>query len=281
MKKILIVGGSGFIGRNILEIFSKNRNYKILSTFCTKRSNQISNKNIKYLKFDFKSNKNFNKIQEFDPHYIFFLAWNKIPDFSKKRSYINYISTKKFFKKTTNFKSLKSIIYFGSCLEILKSRHNTHNYYFVNAKLNLKRYLNNLFSNSSINVVWLRLFYVYGPYQRGKSLIPSLIDSYKKRKKFKIINPKLKNDYIHIYEIINILRILTSTKNVFKLINVKSNSLFSTGEIANRVNQLFHGMKNKNNITRFVKPTNYLIPISKNKLYKIKISLDKGIKSCM
>ena len=151
----------------------------------------------------------------------------------------------------------------------------------MNAKLNLKRYLNNLFSNSSINVVWLRLFYVYGPYQRSKSLIPSLIDSYKKRKKFKIVNPKLKNDYIHIYEIINILKILISTKNVFKLINVKSKSLFSTGEIANRVNQLFHGKKNKNNITRFAKPTNYLIPISKNKLYKIKISLDKGIKSCL
>src|SRR5210317_1002168 len=110
MKKILIVGGSGFIGRNILEIFSKNKNYNILSTFCTKKSNQILNKNIKYLKFDFKSNKNFNKIKEFDPHYILFLTWSKIPDFSKKQSHINYISTKRFFKKTVNFKSLKSII---------------------------------------------------------------------------------------------------------------------------------------------------------------------------
>jgi len=280
MKKILIVGGSGFIGKNIIETLSKSNKYNILTTFCKTKNDQISKKNIRYLKFDFKTDKNFNKFEEFDPHYIFFLAWNKIPNFSKKVSHTNYISTMKFFEKAKNFKSLKSIVYFGSCLEVLKSRLNYNNYHFVDAKLKLKKDLNNLFYHSSVNIVWLRLFYVYGPFQRLNSLIPSLIDSSIKKKKYDIKNPKLKNDFIHISDIINVLKIIISSKNVFKVINLKTNSLVSVGEVAVRVKELFNNMKiNKKNL-KFDQPSKYPIPISKNRLYKIRISLDKGIKSC-
>jgi len=281
MKKILIVGGSGFIGRNIIKILLKSKKYKILTTFYKKKDNQIVNKNIKYLKFDFKTNKNFDKIQEFDPHFIFFLAWNNIPNFSRKQSNINFISTKNFLKKTKNFLSLKSVIYFGSCWEKLRSRVNKDNHHFVDAKLKLQKYLDKLFNNSSVNVVWLRLFFVYGPHQKSKSLIPSLIDSNRKRKKLNIINPKLKNDFIHVYDIANILKVLISTKNVFKTINLKTNTLVSVSSIEKRVGEIVDNIKIKKKNLIFSQPSKYSIPISKNKVYKCKISLDRGIKSCL
>jgi UDP-glucuronate decarboxylase len=281
MKKILIVGGSGFIGRNIVEILLKSKKYNILATFYQKKNNQIVNKNIKYLKFDFKTNKNFDKIKKFDPHYIFFLAWNNIPNFSKKQSNINFNSSKNFLKRTKNFLSLKSVIYFGSCWEKLRSRVNANNYHFVDAKLKLKKYLDKLFYNSPVNVTWLRIFFVYGPYQKSKSLIPSLIDSNKKGTKINIKNPNLKNDFIHVYDLVNILKILISIKNAFKTIDVKTNTLVSVNSVKKRVNALANNTKIKKKNLIFSKPSKYVIPLSKNKVYRFKISLDKGIKSCL
>ena len=49
MKKILVVGGSGFIGRNIIEILLKSKKYNILATFYQNKNNQID-KNLRVKK---------------------------------------------------------------------------------------------------------------------------------------------------------------------------------------------------------------------------------------
>ena len=64
------------------------------------------------------------------------------------------------------------------------------------------------------------------------------------------------------------------------MINLKTNSLVSVGEVSVRVKELFNNMKIKKKNLKFDQPSKYPIPISKNRLYKIRISLDKGIKSC-
>jgi len=51
MKKILIVGGSGFVGINFIKIFSKSKNYKIYSTLY-KNKNFKKIKGVKYFKGD-------------------------------------------------------------------------------------------------------------------------------------------------------------------------------------------------------------------------------------
>lgn len=50
MKRILICGGSGFIGRNIVENFSKTKNIKIFSTYFKSRKPNI--KNVTWVKVD-------------------------------------------------------------------------------------------------------------------------------------------------------------------------------------------------------------------------------------
>ena len=47
MKKILILGCSGFIGKNLGYHFSKKKNYKVYGTYLTKKPNI---KNIKFYK---------------------------------------------------------------------------------------------------------------------------------------------------------------------------------------------------------------------------------------
>ena len=53
MSKILITGGTGFIGTNFLKILSKK---KVYGTF-HKRKPRIKNKNIKYIKINLEDKK--------------------------------------------------------------------------------------------------------------------------------------------------------------------------------------------------------------------------------
>ena len=57
-KKILICGGTGFIGRNLVENLSKNRNYQVFATYNTTKKIKI--KNVKWIKGDLRKD-NFSK----------------------------------------------------------------------------------------------------------------------------------------------------------------------------------------------------------------------------
>ena len=59
MKKILVCGGSGFIGLNIVKYFA-NKNYKIFATYKTKKPKNT--RRVKWFKSDFNSVKNIKKI---------------------------------------------------------------------------------------------------------------------------------------------------------------------------------------------------------------------------
>jgi len=87
MKKILITGSEGFIGKKLCE-FYKDKNYKIYGSFYKKK--KIKVKEINYIKCNFKYKKEINNlIKKVKPDYIFHLAAKSHPTYSFK----NPIST--------------------------------------------------------------------------------------------------------------------------------------------------------------------------------------------
>ena len=134
---ILITGGSGFIGFNLLKKLSGNKKYKIL-TLSRKKLDKIS-KNIKNLKSDLVlSNSSLNLIKEFSPQIVIHLAWQDIPDYSIKKSQINFLKQKLFFQKINKIDTIKKIIVTGSCSEH-KNKHHLTSKSFVNSKNKIKK----------------------------------------------------------------------------------------------------------------------------------------------
>ena len=102
---------------------------------------------------------------------------------------------------------------FGKCNET--NRINLSNYFsYYKNLLNKKALL--LFQDTPIILIWLRIFYVYGPNQRPNSLIPQIIKSLKEHDNLPDIKfPNNSNDFIYIDDLTKYIEILSKkiTKN--------------------------------------------------------------------
>lgn len=220
--KILVTGATGFIGKNLMKFIDKNNN-----EVCLIGRNLKKKQNLKIINTDiYNLNLSVNKIKKFNPEILIHLAWTDYPNVSKKMSKKNLNGQKKFFSNLLKVKSLKKIIVTGSCFEYgnldgqcKENKKITRYSYFSKAKINTYKFIKKKFSKRC-KIIWLRLFYVYGKYQRKESLIPNLIDSLKKNKKIELKEPFASRDFIYVDEV---------CKLILRFCNISSNGIYNIG----------------------------------------------------
>jgi dTDP-6-deoxy-L-talose 4-dehydrogenase (NAD+) len=210
--KIILTGGTGFIGYPVLKKLVK-LNYEIL--LLSRNTFFINNLKIRNIKLDLN---NFlekkEEIINFKPDVVLHLAWQGIPDYSERTSKLNYNNSFNFLNFVIENTNCKKIIVPGSCWEyndgnILGECSEEIKIYpqkfFSIYKKKLFDELINKAEKKKIIFNWARLFYVYGPNQKKTSIIPTLIDSFLNNKVIKIESPNNKNDFIFIDDVVEIL----------------------------------------------------------------------------
>ncbi len=160
-----------------------------------------------------------SKIQHFDPQIVIHLAWQGIPDFSAQMSLVNLQRSIQFFDFLVQETHCQKIIVSGSCFEYgqfqgpcLESQVSFPNSFFTWAKSSLYSYAAVLCQQKNIELIWFRFFYVYGPGQKRKSLIPTVVDSFLNNTIPPIHNPFNANDFIFVEDIARSLNLALSQK---------------------------------------------------------------------
>lgn len=135
------------------------------------------------------------------------LAWYGIPNFGKKNLDKNYQLSCKILKYI-NLTNIKTVFISGSCFEYGKVygkiSENIKLKYFKNSFGNCKDKIRNLYEKKlkkDKKFFWGRIFYAYGPNQRFNSLIPSIINSIKKKVEFGLRTPMSFRDYIYVDDV--------------------------------------------------------------------------------
>ena len=232
--RILITGSSGFIGSHLIQNF-KNKNFKILALYNKNKPKLFKSKNIRFLKHDIKNFNQISVIKKFKPNIIIHLAWKDIPNFTFKKSLENLNQSINFLNSILNLDSCKKIIVTGTSFE---NNIDKNNFHFVWAKNSLREWLSYKCKEKKIDLGWLRIFYVFGPGQRSKALIPYLYNSFKNNKKPVIKNLFVLNDFIYIDDVINIISKLLKKKLNSKIFEVGSGKLTSVGQICHYVEKI-------------------------------------------
>ena len=280
--KILLSGGSGFIGKNLLKYISQNINYNILAI--GRNLEKIENKNIKQVKLDLnKIEDNFDKIKEFNPDIFLHFAWEGIPNYSEELSKKNYLNTIKIINMIISETTCKKIVSTGSCWE-----YNDGSYVgeckedqLISLNKPFSKYKNKIFTEiynicekKKILFNWLRLFYVYGPGQGKNSIIPLLIDVFKNNKKININYPSNKNDFIFIDDVVSIIEKFILNNYSSGIYNVGTGKSTSISTILKIIDNSINGndMISKKYLNEiYVKKSNQNFYASTKKL---KMSLD-------
>ena len=215
MKKniIVITGGAGFVGTNIINLFLKNTKYKIISIdnySSGLKKNHIKNKRVNYIKEDtkniyqiLKNSKSINSIFHFGEFARIYQSFVKMSECINSNS----IGTNAVFNYC--LKNKIKLIYSATSAS-LGNKGNDKNlspYSFTKAKNielleNLKKWF-----NFKYEVIYF--YNVYGPCQISKGEMATVIgifeDHYKSKKPLPIVKPgNQTRRFTHIYDTVEI-----------------------------------------------------------------------------
>jgi len=239
-NKIIITGGAGFVGSNLINLFLKKTKYKIISIDNYSsgfKKNHIKNKRVTYLRGDtrnissiLKNSKNINAIfhfGEFARIYQSFLKMNECIN-------SNSIGTNAVFNYC--LKNKIKLIYSATSAS-LGNRGNDKNlspYAFTKAKnLELLENLKKWF-NFKYEVIYF--YNVYGPNQISRGDMATVIgifeDHYKSNKPIPVVKPGTQTRrFTHIYDTVEICY-LAWKKNLCRHYSISSNMSYSIFDVA-------------------------------------------------
>ena len=225
-EKILILGGTGFIGYHLAkEALSRGFQVSSLSKNAPIKKRYL--KKVKYIIADI-SDKNFIKKKIKDNfQYVVNLAGyvdhsNKIKTY--KSHYLGCKNISNFFLK----KNIKKFIQVGSSMEYgtVKSPQKENfeckpKSFYGKAKFLSTKYLLNLYAKKKFPVTILRLYQVYGPYQDLNRFIPIVINSCKYNRNFPCSHGRQSRDFLYIDDLIKVFfLILKNLKTEGEIFNI-------------------------------------------------------------
>ena len=300
-KKIIILGASGFIGKNIAIELSKNKNFEVTGTYF---KNKSSIKNVRMLYANLTLKKDSNKLIQGKDIVIQAAATTSGAKDIISRPYIhvndNAIINSMVTRSCFDFK-IKHVIFFSCSIMYSPNSNkpqkekdfnpkNIYDGYFGAAHMKIfVEKMCEFYSKLGINKYTIvRHSNVYGPYDKfsleKSHVFAATIKKVLSSKKLIIWGDgKEKRDLIYISDLVNFVKkAIKKQKNKFGLYNIGSGKLISINDLAKKIIKISkRNVIKENDLSKKTLKTCICLDCSKaqNELeWRPKINLDLGIK---
>ncbi len=230
MKKILITGASGFIGKSLVKEF-KDDNFKIFSF--SSKDGDISLENT------------WNKMP--NANYLIHLAgktfvpdsWGNPKNFLDINSYSLFNAIKYCKENNCKLIYLSSFIYGNKNMAIDEESELSPQNPYALSKLIGENICNFYRRVDKLNVIILRPFNIFGIGQKESFLIPKLIKQIKNGDKIIVMDTKPRRDYLYIKDLTNAIKKSLFYKGNSHIFNVGSGVSHSVEDVINILQKLF------------------------------------------
>ena len=251
--KILVTGGSGFIGSHLVKALVK-RGYHVAIT--TKYESVYENirlfeiwKKLTVIECDLRYSNTINKINDFKPSIVFHLAaYNDV-----KGSFTNYqealesnvIGTSNLLE---NLKNYKQFIYVSSSevygyqdnKKLFSEKMKTHPI----SPYSIGKYSGELYAQMHMShmkkpIKIVRPFNVFGETQSNKAVIPELIEKFIRNETVKITKGKQTREFNYVGNTVNFLMEVAKNKNFFnEIVNISEGKEITIRLLAEKIKKI-------------------------------------------
>lgn len=177
---------------------------------------------------------------EFAPEAIVHLAWEGIPDFGRERCLKNLTDQAAFFRSVLTVSPLRRVVVAGTCSEYGDLTGRSPGMIevspvddFGRAKDALHRMLRAACDKSQVDLIWFRIFYVYGPGQRRESLIPSILHQLRSGRDAGVSNPDNAHDFVFVSDVAAAFRLAVESQGGPAVVDLGSGDLHRVREVLN------------------------------------------------
>lgn len=186
-------------------------------------------------------------VQKFSPEACIHLAWTGLPDYSLSRCMENFDSSVRLIELLGGMGCQKMFVA-GTCWEYgdlqgqvgeTDAPHATN--LFATFKTALRLVGESLTASRAPDLIWGRLFFVYGPGQRETSLIPSCYRALRKGQVPQVNDPNAVNDFIHVSDVARAIQALIESPGVRGVFNIGSGVPARVGEVCQLVSSCLGG----------------------------------------
>ena len=239
-KKVIVIGGTGFIGYHVAKFFLRKK-YTVISVSRNKPPKKRRIKKVKYLLADITIKKKlYTKLKpHLQTNLIINLGGEVNHNKTLKTFQSHYIGTKNLFEIFCKQK-LDLFVQIGSSLEYGKTKSPHKETFKANpisvyarAKFNATKFLK---KNKNFPSLILRPYQVYGPKQDTNRLIPFTIKNCLRNKRFNCSSGNQFRDFLYIDDFVNALYICSNTKNKnAEIFNIGSGKTYKVKNIINLI----------------------------------------------
>ena len=216
MKKVLITGATGFIGKHVLNPLLENG----FEIYPVKNIDLLNANNIKKL------------FQEQKPNYLLHLAWETTPS-KYWNSELNFewvqasIEILKQFYKNGGGRA----VFAGTCAE------ETSKTPYGTCKKALKEIAESYCSLNNISFAWGRIFFLYGSNENPKRLVPYVINNLLNNQEALCSDGQQIRDFLHVQDVANAFaEILNSDVN--NIVEISSGESVKIADIINKIGEI-------------------------------------------
>jgi UDP-glucuronate decarboxylase len=189
MKRLLITGGSGFIGKHVVQKLW-GENFEVYAP----RSTDLDLLNTVQVR---------DYVCRIQPSHLLHLAWMTKPGmFFESPENIHWVEATLALAQAFVESGGKRFVGAGTCFETVLGEFPT---FYGTCKDLTRELLQVYFSKMSTEFVWARLFFLYGPYEKPERLIPSVVMKLLTQELVKCSSGTQIRDYLYVEDCARIL----------------------------------------------------------------------------
>lgn len=240
MKRVLVTGASGFIGRHCLPLL-KEKGYEVYAVSSKVSKGAIEG--VHWIQFDLLGSECIKEmLAAIKPSHLLHFAWIATPgSYWRSKDNLRWLKASMDLLEAFALQGGKRAVFSGTCaeydwnsLEFDEGALCLPKSLYGSSKLALQLIVEALAKEIGFSQAWGRIFYLYGPYEYPERFVPSIIQGLLQKKSIPCSHGNQIRDFLHVKDVADAFATLLDS-DVQGVVNIGSGVGVSIKEVIQKI----------------------------------------------